>query len=200
MPCALGSCPLNVDTISCWAWAYIGVVGRICTSGIGQGDWVNCSLDSGTRSIYKLWYLLIYINDFRTQMTENNKWTGGQSHAQPLVLPEIFDGDESFTDWLCHFESIYLLLMDGVMTGKAHVMGKAHMAYSRLSHETQQSYEATKEALNQRFEPPSKQQLYKASSRADKGETRSLGLILAMICCYLLVRVFPVYRTKPERS
>ena len=86
------------------------------------------------------------------------------------------------------------------MTGKAHMVGKAHMAYSRLSHETQQSYAATKEALNQRFEPPSKQQLYKASSRADKGETRSLGLILAMICCYLLVRVFPSLQDEARKE
>ena len=50
--------------------------------------------------------------------------------------------------------------------GKPHVVGKAHMAYSRLSHETQQSYTATKEALNQRFEPPSKQQLYKAELKS----------------------------------
>ena len=34
--------------------------------------------------------------------------------------------------------------------------------------------------------------------KADKGKTRSLGLILPMICCYLLVRCFPVYRMKPE--
>ena len=38
------------------------------------------------------------------------------------------------------------------------------------------------------------------SLRADKSETRSLGLILATICCYLLVRRFPVCRMELEKS
>ena len=44
---------------------------------------------------------------------------------------------------------------------RVRLIGKVHVACSRLSHATQQSYATTKEALSQQFEPPSKKQLYK---------------------------------------
>ena len=98
-------------------------------------------------------------------MTENNQSTGGQSRARPLVLTEIFDGHGSFTDWICHFESVSAVNGwtddDKILWLRVRLMGKAHVAYSRFSHETQQSYATTKKALSQQFEPPSKRQLYK---------------------------------------
>ena len=76
-------------------------------------------------------------------MTENNQSTGSQSRARPLVLPEISDGDGSFTDWICHFESVSAVNGwtddDKILWLRVRLMGKAHVAYSRLSHETQQS-------------------------------------------------------------
>ena len=92
-------------------------------------------------------------------MTENNQSTGGQSRMRTLVLPEISDGDGSFTDWICHYESVTTVNGlgddDKILWLRVKLTGKAHVAYSRLSHKIQQSYATTKEALNQRFEPPS---------------------------------------------
>ena len=47
-----------------------------------------------------------------------------------------------------------------------------HAAYTQLSHKTQGSYATTKEALSQRFELPSKWQLYKVEfkSRQKQGK------------------------------
>ena len=50
--------------------------------------------------------MVIYIKDFCTQMIKNNQSTGGQSHARPLVYPEIFNGGGSLTNSICHFESV----------------------------------------------------------------------------------------------
>ena len=78
----------------------------------------------------------------------------------PLVLPEIFDGDGSFTDWICHFESVSAVNgwsdQDKLLWIRVRLTGKAHMECTRLSHETQQSYATTKKALCEWFELPSK--------------------------------------------
>ena len=97
--------------------------------------------------------MVIYITDLRTQMTENNQSTGGQNRTRPLVLPEIFNGDGSFTDWICHFENASAVNGwsddNKILWLQIRLTGKAHVAYSRQSHETQQSYAITKEALSQ---------------------------------------------------
>ena len=106
--------------------------------------------------------MVIYINDLHTK---NNQSTGGQSHTQLLVLPEIFDGDRSFADWICHFKNVSAVNgwsdNDRILWLRVRLTGKAYMAYSWLSHEMQQSCITTKEVLSQRFELPSKRQLYK---------------------------------------
>ena len=67
-------------------------------------------------------------------MTKNNHSTGGQSHAQPLALPVIFDGDGSFTDWICHCESVSAVNgwsdNNKILLLQVRLTGKAHMEYS----------------------------------------------------------------------
>ena len=76
-----------------------------------------------------------------------------------------FDGDGSFTDWICHFESVPAVNgwsdQDKLLWIRVRLTGNSHVAYTRLSHETRQAYATTKKALCKRFEPPSKRQLYK---------------------------------------
>ena len=72
---------------------------------------------------------------------------------------------EVFANWICHFESVSAV--NGwsnnykILWFRVRLMAKAHVAYSQLSHETQQFYAIIKEALSQRFKPLSKPQLYK---------------------------------------
>ena len=80
--------------------------------------------------------MLIYINDLHTRMTENNQAIKGQrqSRARPLVLPEIFDGDGSFTDWMYHFESVSAVNGwsgdDKILCLRVRLTVKAHVAYN----------------------------------------------------------------------
>ena len=128
-------------------------------------------------------------------MNENNQPTAGSSRARPLVLPEIFDGDGNFTDWICHFESVSAVNgwsdEDKLLWLRVRLTGKAHVAYSRLSHETQQSYATTKAALCERFEPPSKRQLYKVEfesrQKRDKESWADFGDALLLLAS----RAFP---------
>ena len=96
----------------------------------------------------------------------------GPSRQRPLVLPEIFDGDGSFTEWICHFKSVSDVNgwrdEDKFLWIRVRLTGKAHVVYTRLSHKTQQHYITTKEALHEHFEPPSKRHLYKVEFESRK--------------------------------
>ena len=117
MPCALGSFPLNDDMINYWPRAYIGTVDRIYTCGIGQGDWVNCSLDSGTQSIYKLrslgylYWRYLHLNDWeqpvnwKASKAMHDRWYSLRFSITMKFLPIGYVTLR-----------VYLLLTDGVMT------------------------------------------------------------------------------------
>ena len=92
------------------------------------------------------------------------------ARARPLVLPEIFDGQKRFDEWVSHFENVSAVNGwnddDKLLWLKVRLTGKAHVAFAQLAHETQQSYATAKQALINRFDPPSKQQLYKVEFEA----------------------------------
>ena len=57
-----------------------------------------------------------------------------------LAFSEIFDKDESFTDWICYFESVSVVNRwsdnDKILWLRVTLTRKAYVAYSQLSHET----------------------------------------------------------------
>ena len=65
------------------------------------------------------------------------------------------------------------------------------MAYSQLSHETQQSYATIKEALSQRFELPSKQQLYKVEFKSKQRQDKESWADFSDNLLLLASMVFP---------
>ena len=73
------------------------------------------------------------------------------ARARPLVLPEIFDGQKSFDEWVSHFENVSAVNGwnddDKLLWLKVRLTGKAHVAFAQLAHETQQSYTTAKQAL-----------------------------------------------------
>ena len=83
----------------------------------------------------------------------------------PVLLPEKFDGNQSFDDWVSHFECISKINGwnddEKALWLKVHMTGKAYVAYNRFSHETQDSFTLMRAALRDRFEPPCKKELYK---------------------------------------
>ena len=67
-----------------------------------------------------------------TEQTENRR---------PFVLPEVFSGEGDFSDWIRHFESVAVINgweEDSVKLQWLHVRvtGKAHVALTRVNHET----------------------------------------------------------------
>jgi len=83
----------------------------------------------------------------------------------PVLLPDKFDGNQNFDDWVSHFECISKI--NGwnddqkVLWLRVCMAVKAHMAYNRFSHEIQNSYGLMRATLKERFEPASKRDPYK---------------------------------------
>ena len=81
------------------------------------------------------------------------------AHDAVPLLPDRFDGSSSVDDWVSHFESAAAINgwneAEKLLWLKAHMIGKAHVAYQHFSHETRNSYTLSKAALRERFEPTS---------------------------------------------
>jgi len=88
------------------------------------------------------------------------------SRVRPLISPEPFSGESNWTDWLDHFEAAATVNgWDDPTKLKwlpVRLTGKAQVAWRRLSQEAKASYDTATGALNKRFEPDSKRQLYAA--------------------------------------
>ncbi|KAL5481749.1 hypothetical protein EMCRGX_G021978 [Ephydatia muelleri] len=83
---------------------------------------------------------------------------------RPLVSPDTYSGDRNWTDWVEHFEAA--ALVNGwdeptkLLWLPVRLTGKAQTAWRRLLPEAKQDFQAAKDALQKRFEPESKRQLY----------------------------------------
>ena len=121
----------------------------------------------------------------------------------PQVLPEKFDGSGNFDDWVSNFECISAINgwneREMALWLRAHVTGKAHVAYKCFSHEIQENFTQTKAALRERFEPSSKQKK-ESNSKGERNKMQRIGLILGMICCHWLIELFRTFRNKQESS
>ena len=83
---------------------------------------------------------------------------------RPLVSPDTYSGDRNWTDWVEQFEAA--ALVNGwdeptkLLWLPVRLTGKAQTAWRRLLPEAKQDFQAAKDALQKRFEPESKRQLY----------------------------------------
>ena len=103
-----------------------------------------------------------------------------QSTSRPLVLPEKFDGTGNYEEWISHFKSIAAINKWGEeeksLWIQVRLTEKAHVALMQLPSKTTQTYEAIKVALRERFEPSSRQAVYKAEfENRRKRKTESWG-------------------------
>ena len=100
-----------------------------------------------------------------------------QLMERPIILPEVFSGEEDFCEWIQHFESVAVINRWDDITKlqwlHVRVTGKARVVLSRAKSE---SYKQAIEALQGRFEPSSKTKLYKNELRqSTKRGTESWG-------------------------
>ena len=88
------------------------------------------------------------------------------SGSRPVILPEKFNGGNNFNESICHFEGIAAINKwtedDQKLWLGIRLTDKAHVAFTRLPTEAHRSYSTLKAALIERFEPTSKQELFKA--------------------------------------
>ena len=87
--------------------------------------------------------------------------------SKPLVLPETFQGTESWEDWIEHFERVaavnkWTSNASKLKWSKVRLTGKAAAALKQFPEATRNDYAALKEALQKQFELASKKELYMA--------------------------------------
>ena len=100
--------------------------------------------------------------------------------TRPLVLLEKFNGTGNFNEWISHFEGIAAInkWTDNAKSLwlKVWLTDKAHVALMRLPNDVHESYASLKAALKERFEPSSKQEVYKTEFEScRKRSTESWG-------------------------
>lgn len=86
--------------------------------------------------------------------------------TRPLVLPELFAGEEDVDQWFEHFEDVAAVnSWEGeamLLWLKVRLTGRARTAFQRLPAASKATYKDAKKALHERFEPASKKELYLA--------------------------------------
>ena len=77
--------------------------------------------------------------------------------AKSVVLPDTFDGEGSWDDWICHFENVADVndWDDAAKLKflKVRLVGKAQRAFQHLADATRGNYGRARESLKARFEP-----------------------------------------------
>ena len=89
--------------------------------------------------------------------------------ARPLVLPDTFNGEGStWTDWKFHFNNVASVNAwdndQKLLWLKVRLTDRAQRAIQLLPADTIASFDLTIKALDERFEPASKKNLYQAES------------------------------------
>lgn len=82
-----------------------------------------------------------------------------------LILPVTFSGEGNWDEWISHFKNVAAVnVWDGDSTKlkwlKVHLTGRAQRAFQQFMEESQGSYSHTKKALQERFDPDSRCELY----------------------------------------
>ena len=79
---------------------------------------------------------------------------------RPVIIPEVYSGEQPWEDWINHFESIAAI--NGwneekkLVWLKVRLTGRALLAFRKFSMTTKESYKNVVVAMQERFEPHSK--------------------------------------------
>ena len=135
-----------------------------------------------------------------------------QRPKRPLLIPDPFDGETNFDEWISHSEKVAELngwtdeeklswlkhryYYKSSIWLKVRLIGKAHVSFNNLAHVVQQSYSTIKIALQNRFEPYSKREMYKVELENRK----KAGQIMGILYHSFSARRFLICRWKPENK
>lgn len=85
---------------------------------------------------------------------------------RPVVLPEPYNGEGSWTDWYEHFESVAAVNRwkneEKLLWLRVRLIGRAATAFKRIPDAARGTFGDCVEALKERFDPRSKRELYLA--------------------------------------
>ena len=88
------------------------------------------------------------------------------SQNKPLIVPETYQGGEGWDDWITRFENVATVngwdAKAKLNWIKVCLAGRAQKAFQSLPEASRADYDRVKTALTERFEPPSKRELYNA--------------------------------------
>ena len=97
-------------------------------------------------------------------------------NRRPVVLPEAFNGEGDWSDWIEHFESVAAVNRwteeEKLLWLRVRLVGRAATAFKRVDEGAKESYTNSVTALKERFDPGSKRKLYLAELLARKKRPR----------------------------
>ena len=86
--------------------------------------------------------------------------------SKPPVLPEIYTGEKSWDEWIDNFDSVANVCKwddeSKLKLLRVQLTGRTRIVFRRLPEVTHNNFQDTIEALQKRFEPESKKELYMA--------------------------------------
>ena len=89
-----------------------------------------------------------------------------RTSTKPVIIPDTFDGDIGWDEWIGHFNSVARVNdwndQTKLLWLEVRLVGKARKAWNRLTTEDRNDYNSAVIALRQRFEPESRRDLYAA--------------------------------------
>ena len=99
-------------------------------------------------------------------MAQEEQQEANPPTMRPVVLPEPYNGEGSWTDWYEHFESVAAVnrwkAKEKLLWLRVRLVGRAATAFKRVPEPARGSFDDCCEALKERYDPSSKRELYLA--------------------------------------
>ena len=111
---------------------------------------------------WRSWQYLLEFVDKR----ERKRVDSPNMASRPVIMPDPFNGDRDWDEWIDHFEGVATVNdwsdETKLLWLRVRLIGKAQTAFKQLPTESRDTYQHCVGALRRRFEPDSKKELYLA--------------------------------------
>lgn len=119
----------------------------------------------------------------------------GRMAIRPHVLPELFNGEKDFLEWVDHFGDVAAINgwdEDAKLAWlKVRLTDRAQTAFKRIPQSTKEKFGDAVKALKERFEPTSKRELYTAEFQVRRKERKQDWTDFAQDLRMLADKAFP---------
>ena len=122
--------------------------------------------------------------------------------SRPVALPEVFNGEGSWTDWLDHFESVAdVNEWDAAANKKwirARLTGRAAKALRKLPDDDCETFDKITATLKKRFEPKCKKEVYMAEFQAKRKKRTEDWAAFGEDLKTLVERAYPMLQAEAQ--